>query len=638
MAGGEPIRISHFRVEKELRRDVLGYFFHAIDELLDRPVALRVVRASQIERDGTVGPIRARIRSNAKIAAAIGHPNLVTIYEFRSLPETDLVVMEWVEGQTLEDARRSGRRWTVVDVARMLARLADALAAAHAAGLVHGNVSARNVRVRADGRLKLLDLGIPKLDMVDDRVPYDPSDDVRGLARMACALLGPPVQHVPEGKTFRDPLDDPARARAQFGFLSQALTKALKDETGFETAAAFREAVLQAIEQASGRSTPRATADGSLSTRLVGPDLGSAAEDELPVDGSTLEALSPAALPGRPRLVLPPDLAKRATLQDLAEPGPLPDVAAPANRLVAWLRAVRQWLPRRTGVVLAVAAVLLVSVAFSAWAILQRAGVPEPTAPGVGVPSDSTSPVLQDEGTGDPAGGTGTTPADGMGDTLGVTAAGSITEPIFAATVRASPAGATIAVIGDGGGRWTDDTELAVAPGDSLLVEISKPGYVTQRHVFRGSRLSVALQPDSVIARFRSNIAADVYLLEGGSERRLGTTAIDVRLPTGTHRIVFRSPGQPDWEEEFDMPQAGGLHDIVKTDYVTTGGFVATVAGSWARVSVDGGPARETPARFDDLAVGFHVVTVSRAGFSTLVDTVLVSAGQVLARQYTLRR
>jgi hypothetical protein len=166
----------------------------------------------------------------------------------------------------------------------------------------------------------------------------------------------------------------------------------------------------------------------------------------------------------------------------------------------------------------------------------------------------------------------------------------------------------------------------------------SRPGYVSETHPFTGSRLAVALQPDSVIASFDANVTATVFVVTGAGERRLGTTPVQARLPTGSLRITFRAPGQPDWTTVQEMTQAGRRYAVTRTDYVTTGDLVVSVNGTWANISLDGGPDRETPFRFEDIPVGQHVLRISRDGYQTIVDTVVVRSGDPVTRQYTLRR
>ena len=622
------LRISHYRVEHELRRDTLGYFFRAVDEQLDRTVVLRVVRANLVLFGTRLAETRARIRENAKAVARLSHPNLVTIYEYRSLAETDMIAMEFADGETLEAARLAGRRWTVLEVARLLAQMADALAAAHVAGLIHGNVTPVNIRVRPDGRAKLLDLGVAKKDILDGRVPHDAADDVRGLARVGYDLLAPPqTEEPPPGMRRRDPLADPVAGRAQFGFLAHVLTTALHDPVGYNSAVAFRDAVLVAIEMATGRSVRGPELEGAFATQFAGPDMA-ATDAAVSADLHTLIPVGRTSATHRPpRLVLPPDLASRAPRDESAE---MVDIR-PGPRTAPWAVSLVERALGRIGPSVAIAILVGLSLGLATWLVLRRSNNGRPvSAELVGTTPDSGADTTAAAGGGD---STARAQAAAAAPTPPQTAA---TPAIFEAVVRAGPPGAVIRSRSTGQ-TWTDQAQISVVAGDSVQLEFSRPGYVTQRRPFTGSRISVELDPDSVAARFTANVPAEVFLVDGPTPRRLGTTDLSVRLPSGSHRVLFRSLGQPDWDTTVVMARPGLGYAIAKQDYRTVGSFIATVAGTWALVSVDGGPSRETPARFDSLAVGRHIITVSRQGFSTVTDTVLVQPGGVLRRQYTVR-
>ncbi|MCI0437241.1 MAG: PEGA domain-containing protein [Gemmatimonadetes bacterium] len=627
---GTPVRISHFRIEHELGRDGLGFVFAAVDEQLERPVMLRLVRASAHYGAPDVPKVRARFRDAARRAALLSHPNLVTIYEFRPLTETDLVVMERVEGESLADMIARGARWTVLDAARLLTRLADALAVAHEAGLVHGRVGPKNVRIRPDGRIKLLDLGIPHVPEDELAPPPTQKDDVLALARLACGLLAA----APVGAVDRtlEALRDPSLARARYGFLAPMLIRAIApvEEGGLETAGELRDALVVALDAATWRSTPEhGPADSRWATRMVGPDRFGA-EERLPQDARSLQALAhhqPST--GSRRIVLPLDLAQRAHPGMETSVVELPPTAMPLPIAAR----------RRFGARHLAGAVLLVMVLLGGWiGVRQLLAGTETQETAANDASVTTSPVNQD-----PVAVSSDTlavvDADGTGIAAGAddTAAGPAA-PVLTSMVRASPQGTRISIDDEPDSSWVDAVELAVPSGDTLVLIFSRDGYVTQTQRFTGSRMAVTLQPDSVVVLFRANMRADVLVLEGNRERRLGTTDFERALPTGSYRIVFRSPGQDDWTSDQAMTGAGRRYTVEKMDYVTLGSFVGQIVDGWARISVDGGPERETPARWNDLAVGAHIVRVMRQGFRTLVDTVVVRPGQTVTRQYTLQR
>jgi hypothetical protein len=140
-----------------------------------------------------------------------------------------------------------------------------------------------------------------------------------------------------------------------------------------------------------------------------------------------------------------------------------------------------------------------------------------------------------------------------------------------------------------------------------------------------------------VVAFFGANVTAQVYMFDAnGALRLIGTTDITRRLPSGTHRFLFRAPDQPDWTTTQNMAAAGRTYRVVKSDYVAHGSLQVTVAPTWAWISVDGGPNRDSPVRFDGLSAGRHVIRVTRAGFHSQLDTVTIRPGQVLTRPYVL--
>jgi serine/threonine-protein kinase len=140
----------------------MGEVYAAHDPHLDRPVALKLVRMFGAG-EGSDGSLAtpASILREARAAAAINHPNAVSLYEMGQVGDVPYLTMELVEGRTLRalvgDASVSvGRRvhW-LVDVGR-------AIEAAHARGVVHRDIKPENVMVRADGVVKVLDFGIAR--------------------------------------------------------------------------------------------------------------------------------------------------------------------------------------------------------------------------------------------------------------------------------------------------------------------------------------------------------------------------------------------------------------------------------------------------------------------------------------------
>jgi eukaryotic-like serine/threonine-protein kinase len=150
--------LGHYRIEAKLGEGGMGVVYRAFDTHLDRPVAIKILRA-----DATSSPERKRrFVQEAKAASALNHPNIVHIYDISSTDGTDFIAMEFVAGKTLDQLiGKSGL--PLKDTLKYSIQIADALARAHAAGIVHRDLKPANIIVSEDGRVKLLDFGLAKL-------------------------------------------------------------------------------------------------------------------------------------------------------------------------------------------------------------------------------------------------------------------------------------------------------------------------------------------------------------------------------------------------------------------------------------------------------------------------------------------
>ena len=149
--------ISHYRILEKLGGGGMGVVYRAHDERLQREVALKLLTvhiASHSQR-------WARILSEARSASALNHPGITTIYEVGEEGEHLFIVMELVPGRSLREMLRAGAIETRALV-RLAAQMSEALAAAHAHGVIHGDIKPENIMVLADGRVKLLDFGLAR--------------------------------------------------------------------------------------------------------------------------------------------------------------------------------------------------------------------------------------------------------------------------------------------------------------------------------------------------------------------------------------------------------------------------------------------------------------------------------------------
>jgi Tol biopolymer transport system component/predicted Ser/Thr protein kinase len=150
--------VSHYRIHEKLGEGGMGVVYRAEDSVLDRQVAVKALHAA-----ATADPERRqRFLHEARTASSLNHPNIVTIYDVCQSNGSDLIVMEYVPGKTLDEI--IGDKGLKVDNALKIAiQIADALAAAHRAGIVHRDLKPGNIMVTDQGRVKVLDFGLAKL-------------------------------------------------------------------------------------------------------------------------------------------------------------------------------------------------------------------------------------------------------------------------------------------------------------------------------------------------------------------------------------------------------------------------------------------------------------------------------------------
>src|SRR5260221_464185 len=149
-------QFGHYEVESRLGSGGMGVVYLARDIRLQRRVAIKVLADGRVADEGA----RARFRREAQALSRLNHPNIATIYDFDQQDGRDFLVMEYIEGQSLRDVGLDPL--PPADVMRLGAQLAEALVAAHGAGVVHLDLKPGNMMRTPDGRLKVLDFGIAR--------------------------------------------------------------------------------------------------------------------------------------------------------------------------------------------------------------------------------------------------------------------------------------------------------------------------------------------------------------------------------------------------------------------------------------------------------------------------------------------
>jgi serine/threonine protein kinase len=196
-------QIGPYRIERIIGRGGMGVVYLAQDTRLHRPVALKALPPHLFRDDR----MRARLRLEARAAAALSHPSIATIYALEEIGDQIFIASEYLEGRTLREEIRSGPlgEARALDIARAVAA---ALQAAHDRGIVHRDLKPENIIVTGNGGVKILDFGLAQFDVA--------AQDLASVTRLTepGVIAGTPPYMAPEQL-----LGQPTSARTdQFAF------------------------------------------------------------------------------------------------------------------------------------------------------------------------------------------------------------------------------------------------------------------------------------------------------------------------------------------------------------------------------------------------------------------------------------
>ena len=172
---------GEYEVEREIGAGGMATVFLARDIALDRPVAIKVMRPELID----VERVQDRFIIEARTAAKLGHPGIVTVYAIKQGAGLLYIVMRYVDGRTLEDLLRERLILDPATTAAIVARVADALHFAHGKGVIHRDIKPSNIIIDLAGQPVVTDFGIARVSTS------------QGIT-MAGSMLGTPLYMSPE--------------------------------------------------------------------------------------------------------------------------------------------------------------------------------------------------------------------------------------------------------------------------------------------------------------------------------------------------------------------------------------------------------------------------------------------------------
>ncbi len=144
----------------------MGKVFKAFDPFIRRTVAIKTIRKELLENQ-EASAMLARFKNEAQAVGRLSHPGIISIYDYGDEDSVAYIVMEYVEGNGLDEYFKRGTRFSIQDLISLMVQLLDALGFAHDQGIVHRDVKPPNLMIMNNGRLKVADFGIARIDTSD---------------------------------------------------------------------------------------------------------------------------------------------------------------------------------------------------------------------------------------------------------------------------------------------------------------------------------------------------------------------------------------------------------------------------------------------------------------------------------------
>jgi serine/threonine protein kinase len=141
----------------------MGVIYQAHDPVIDREVAIKLIRTDLFSSEEQADYLE-RFQHEARAAGRCAHPNIVAIYDFAVYEGNPFLAMEYVDGRNLSQVLAQSGRFAPAAAIAVIGQVLDALGCAHALGIVHRDVKPANILLLADGRVKVTDFGISRLD------------------------------------------------------------------------------------------------------------------------------------------------------------------------------------------------------------------------------------------------------------------------------------------------------------------------------------------------------------------------------------------------------------------------------------------------------------------------------------------
>ncbi|WP_225877466.1 serine/threonine-protein kinase, partial [Streptomyces resistomycificus] len=280
---------GRYRVVAQLGRGGMGVVWRAVDEVLGREVAVKELR-TYTDADGPeLAGLRLRMQREARAAARVRHPGVVAVHDVAEVDGRPLIVMELVDGPSLDDVLRERGTLDPREAAGIGAKVMDALAAAHRAGVLHRDVKPGNILLDRSGRVLLTDFGIATMEdpgdgsathltrsgelvgSLDYLAPEraqgaepGPASDIWALGATLFATVegASPFRRTSTFSTLNAIVTEPLPESHRAGRLGPVLQRLLDKRPESRPEADEARRLLQAVADSGGKDTPTTTLRG----------------------------------------------------------------------------------------------------------------------------------------------------------------------------------------------------------------------------------------------------------------------------------------------------------------------------------------------------------------------------------------
>ena len=157
-------KLGKYEITGILGKGAMGIVYKALDPDIDRKVAIKTIRFDLISDESESEELIKRFMREAQSAGKLTHPNIITIYDVGREKDMTYIVMQYIEGPTLQKMISSGEKFSTQDVIQLMDRICSALEYAHNNGIVHRDIKPANILMDKEGKPYIVDFGVARIE------------------------------------------------------------------------------------------------------------------------------------------------------------------------------------------------------------------------------------------------------------------------------------------------------------------------------------------------------------------------------------------------------------------------------------------------------------------------------------------